>query len=92
MAIKIKALERNISFQKGKEKYAYVLQTDLYSQLTQAKVSTKPPCAAASAGAPSTPPGTPSARSYSGNRWSQTCGQQTPVVSNVPADDNELMW
>ena len=38
MAIKIKALERNISFQKGKEKYAYVLQTDLYSQLTQAKV------------------------------------------------------
>ncbi|MGN0217049.1 MAG: hypothetical protein ACI4AJ_01045 [Bacteroidaceae bacterium] len=38
MAIKIKALERNISFQKGKEKYAYVLQTELYSQLTQAKV------------------------------------------------------
>ena len=38
MAIKIKALERNISFQKGKEKYAYVLQTALYSQLTQAKV------------------------------------------------------
>ena len=38
MAIKIKALERNISFQKGVEKYAYVLQTDLYSQLTQAKV------------------------------------------------------
>ena len=38
MSIKVKAQERNISFQKGVEKYAYVLQTDLYSQLTQAKV------------------------------------------------------
>ena len=38
MAIKIKAQERNISFQKGVEKYAYVLQTDLYSKLSQAKV------------------------------------------------------
>ena len=38
MSIKVKAQERNISFQKGVEKYAYVLQTDLYSQLTQTKV------------------------------------------------------
>ena len=38
MAIKIKAQERNISFQKGVEKYAYVLQADLYSKLSQAKV------------------------------------------------------
>lgn len=38
MAIKIKALERNISFQKGVEKYAYVLQTDLYNKLSDAKV------------------------------------------------------
>lgn len=38
MAIKLKAMERNVSFQKGVEKWAYVLQTDLYSTLTQAKV------------------------------------------------------
>ena len=38
MSIKVKALERNISFQKGVEKYAYVLQADLYSKLSQAKV------------------------------------------------------
>ena len=38
MAIKIKAQERNISFQKGVEKWAYVLQADLYSKLSQAKV------------------------------------------------------
>ena len=38
MAIKLKAVERNVSFQKGVEKWAYVLQTDLYSTLTQAKV------------------------------------------------------
>ena len=34
----MKALERNVSFQKGVEKWAYVLQTDLYSKLSQAKV------------------------------------------------------
>ena len=33
MSIKVKAQERNISFQKGVEKYAYVLQADLYSKL-----------------------------------------------------------
>lgn len=38
MAIKLKAVERNVSFQKGVEKWAYVLQTDLYSTLTQSKV------------------------------------------------------
>ena len=38
MATKIKAQERNISFQKGVEKYAYVLQADLYSKLSRAKV------------------------------------------------------
>ena len=38
MSIKVKAQERNISFQKGVEKYAYVLQADLYSKLSQAKV------------------------------------------------------
>ena len=38
MAIKVKAMERNVSFQKGVEKWAYVLQTDLYSKLTQTKV------------------------------------------------------
>ena len=38
MAIKIKAQERNVSFQEGVKKYAYVLQADLYNKLTQAKV------------------------------------------------------
>lgn len=38
MAIKVKAVERNVSFQKGVEKWAYVLQADLYSKLSQAKV------------------------------------------------------
>lgn len=38
MAIKMKAVERNVSFQKGVEKWAYVLQTDLYSKLSSAKV------------------------------------------------------
>ena len=38
MAIKIKAQERNISFQEGVKKYAYVLQADLYNKLSQAKV------------------------------------------------------
>ena len=38
MAIKIKAVERNVSFQKGVEKYAYVLSTDLYSKLSDSKV------------------------------------------------------
>lgn len=38
MAIKVKAVERNVSFQEGVEKWAYVLQADLYSKLSQAKV------------------------------------------------------
>ena len=38
MSIKIKAVERNVSFQEGVKKYAYVLQADLYNKLSQAKV------------------------------------------------------
>jgi len=38
MAIKVKAVERNVSFDKNSEKWAYVLQTDLYTKLSQAKV------------------------------------------------------
>lgn len=38
MAIKVKAIERNVSFEKNTEKWAYVLQPDLYSRLTQTKV------------------------------------------------------
>lgn len=38
MAIKVKAQERNVSFQKGVEKWAYVMKTELYSTLTEAKV------------------------------------------------------
>lgn len=38
MAIKVKAIERNVSFDKKSEKWAYVLQPELYSKLTQNKV------------------------------------------------------
>ena len=38
MAIKVKAVERNVSFSKNSEKWAYVLQTELYSKLSQTKV------------------------------------------------------
>ena len=38
MSIKVKAVERNVSFDKSKEKWAYVLQAELYSKLTQSKV------------------------------------------------------
>ena len=38
MAIKVKAVERNISFEVGKVKYAYVMQTELYNKLTESKV------------------------------------------------------
>ncbi len=38
MAIKVKAIERNVSFEKGQEKFAYVLQADLYSKLSDQKV------------------------------------------------------
>ena len=38
MAIKVKAVERNISFKSGVTKYAFVMQTELYSKLTESKV------------------------------------------------------
>ena len=38
MAIKIKAIERNVSFEKNKEKWAFVLQPELYSRLSETKV------------------------------------------------------
>ena len=38
MAIKVKAVERNISFESGVTKYAFVMQTELYSKLTESKV------------------------------------------------------
>ena len=38
MAIKIKAIERNVSFEKNKEKWAFVLQPELYSRLSEQKV------------------------------------------------------
>ena len=38
MAIKIKAVERNVSFVKGEEKWAYVLQAELYNTVPQARV------------------------------------------------------
>ena len=38
MAIKLKAIERNVAFDKGSEKWAYVLSTDLYSKLSESKV------------------------------------------------------
>ena len=38
MGIKVKAIERNVAFEKGKQKWAYVMQADLYGQLTQRKV------------------------------------------------------
>lgn len=38
MAIKVKAIERNISFIEGQEKWAYVLQPDLYNKLSSTKV------------------------------------------------------
>lgn len=41
MAIKVKAVERNVSFDKTKEKWAYVLQADLYNKLSQSKVITE---------------------------------------------------
>ena len=38
MSIKVKAVDRNVSFDKSKEKWAYVLQAELYSKLSQSKV------------------------------------------------------
>ncbi len=38
MGIKVKAIERNVAFEKGKEKWAYVLQANLYGRLDDTKV------------------------------------------------------
>ena len=38
MGIKVKAIERNVSFEKRKQKRASVMQADLYSQLNASKV------------------------------------------------------
>ena len=38
MSIKVKAVERNVSFDKSKEKWAYVMQAELYSKLSQSNV------------------------------------------------------
>ena len=38
MSIKVKAVERNVSFDKNVEKWAYVMQAELYSKLSQSKV------------------------------------------------------
>jgi len=38
MLIKVKAVERNVSFDKSKEKWACVMQPELYGKLTQSKV------------------------------------------------------
>ena len=38
MAIKVKAVERDVSFDKNSQKWAYVLQPELYNKLSSAKV------------------------------------------------------
>ena len=38
MGIKVKAVERNVSFDKNSEKWAYVMQAELYSKLPASKV------------------------------------------------------
>ena len=38
MSIKIKAIERNVAFEKGTEKWAFVMQPELYSRLSENKV------------------------------------------------------
>ena len=38
MSIKVKAIERNVAFEKGKQKWVFVMQADLYSQLNATKV------------------------------------------------------
>ena len=43
MSIKFKAQKRNISFQKGVDKYAYVQLADLFSKLSQTKVINEAP-------------------------------------------------
>ena len=38
MSSKIKAIERNVAFEKGTEKWAFVMQPELYSRLNEQKV------------------------------------------------------
>jgi predicted histone-like DNA-binding protein len=38
MSIKVKAIERNVSFEKGQEKWAFVMLPELYSRLSEQKV------------------------------------------------------
>lgn len=38
MGIKVKAIERNVAFEKGKQKWAFVMQAELYSRLNATKV------------------------------------------------------
>ena len=38
MGIKVKAIERNVAFEKGKQKWAFVMPAELYSQLNATKV------------------------------------------------------
>lgn len=38
MGIKVKAVERNVSFDKNSEKWAYVMKAELYSKLSASKV------------------------------------------------------
>ena len=38
MSIKITAIERNVAFEKGTEKWAFVMQPELYSRLNEQKV------------------------------------------------------
>lgn len=38
MSIKVKAIERNVAFEKGKQSGRFVMQADLYSQLNATKV------------------------------------------------------
>ena len=40
MGIKVKAIERNVAFEKGKQKWAFVMQAELYSQLNATKAPT----------------------------------------------------
>ena len=38
MAIKLKAIERNVAFEKGTQKWAFVMQPELFSRLNEQKV------------------------------------------------------
>ena len=55
MSIKVKAVERNVSFDKNSEKWAYVMQAGITTSSRRAKRFRRPPSAAASPWAESTP-------------------------------------